>query len=123
MKDSGAFFFLGDSLRFQKSKVYHCIYAKTSFIQKRVPTVEKGKVFFAYFDDIRDYPVGVISYKEYNEYVKEMKEQYSILDYTPEQLNAIMEKKGIFKKGMRKYSTKWFQKMFIFILHQLELMR
>ena len=123
MKDSGGFFFLGDSLRFQKSKVYHCIYAKTSLIQKRAPSVEKGKMFFAYFDDIRDHPVGVISYKEYNEYAKEMKEQYSVTDYTPEQLNAIMEKKGIFKKGMRKYSTKWFQKMYIFILHQLELLR
>jgi len=121
MKDIGAFFFLGDSLRFQKLKVYHCLYAKTSFIQKRMPSVEKGKIFFAYFDDIRDHPVGIISYKEYNEYVKEMKEQYSILDYTPEQLNAIMEKKGIFKRGMRKYSTKWFQKQYAFIENQLQL--
>jgi hypothetical protein len=64
---------------------------------------------------ILDHPVGIITYKEYNEYMKEMNEQYSVTDYTPEQLNAIME-----KKGMRKYSTKWFQKQYSFIESQLK---
>jgi len=117
MKDSGAFFFVSESDRFQKSKVYHCIYAKSEVLRKINPSVEKNKILFAYFDDWVDHPAGVISYKEYNEYVKEMKERYDYLDYMPEDLNAIME-----KKGMRNYSTKWFHDKYVFIIQQLELL-
>lgn len=122
MKDSGAFFFLGDSERFQKSKVYHCIYAKSEVLRKLKPTIEKGKIFFAYFDDWVDHPVGVASFKEYNEYVKEMTVQYDYLDYMPDDMNIIMKKKGIYKRGMRNYSTKWFHDKYIFILQQLEIL-
>lgn len=117
MKPAGVFFFLSDVFPFQKSKVYYCIYIKAELMNG-----PEGKVFFAYFDDYVDYPVGIISYKEYNAYLKKMKEQYSISDYTPEELNAIMENKGIFKKGMRKYSTKWFQKQYAFIERQRQIM-
>ena len=96
MKPAGVFFFLSDVFPFQKSKVYYCIYIKAELING-----PEGKVFFAYFDDYVDYPVGINSYKEYN---------------------AIMENKGIFKKGMRKYSTKWFQKQYAFIERQRQIM-
>jgi hypothetical protein len=49
-----------------------------------------------------------------------IKEQFDCEIYKPEQLNAIMEKKGIYKKGMKKYSTKWFQKKYEFIENQLK---
>jgi hypothetical protein len=117
MKNSGAFFFLGDSPHFKKSKVYHCIYAKSEILRKINPSVEKGKIFFAYFEDRVDHPVGLISYKEYNEFLEEMTVRYNYLDYMPEDLTAIMEKKGI-----RNYSTKWFHDKYIFILQQLELL-
>ena len=118
MKKFGVFFFLSNLFPFKENKVYFCIYVNTDYILN--DRFEKGKIFLTYFEDTKDYPVGVISHKQFNDFLKNIKEQFDCEIYKPEQLNAIMEKKGIYKKGMKKYSTKWFQNKYEFIENQLK---
>ena len=113
MKDIGAFFFLSESYPFKKNKVYYCIYMKSELIRKIKPSVEKEKILFIYYDESKSVTT-FSSYAFYDFFVLLEKEHFNYSKYNPEQLNDIMEKKGIHKK------VKWFEDKYSFIESQLK---
>jgi hypothetical protein len=114
MKDIGAFFYV------KNKKVYFCIYAKTDYINKlrKQKIYEKGKLLIGNYDNNTP-GNAIISYHEFNENLKII-EIYDYKKYTAEEFNKMMEKKEIYKKGMKLYSSKWFQEKLDFIKHQVK---
>jgi len=113
MKDIGAFFFLSESYPFKKNKIYYCIYAKSEVLRKLKPSIEKGKVMFVYYDELKSVP-SFSSYFAYDFFLRHIKEQFDYTKYTPEKLHDIMEKRGFHKK------VNWFEEKYAFIENQLK---